>query len=91
VLAVLVGAIAFAAKKYLPELLRRPPPATPPVMKNQEAAAPTPAPAPTPTKAIKKKPTHGKSKSHGHATGSSGDEAAPLPSGDAPLPPTPEE
>jgi len=91
VLAVLLGAIAFAAKKYLPELLRRPPPATPAVMKNQEAPAPAPTPPPAPAKTVKKKQTHGKSKGHGHASGASSEEAAPLPSGDAPLPPTPEE
>ena len=88
--AVVVGAIAYAGKKYLPELLRKPPPPATPVIKNQEAPTPPPAP-PAPTKAVKKKApaTHGKGK--GRAAGAAPSERPAQSPEDAPLPPTPEE
>src|SRR4029079_9583842 len=42
VMAVVAG-LAYAGKKYLPDLLKRPPPPPAPVVKNQEAPAPAPA------------------------------------------------
>jgi serine/threonine protein kinase len=90
-IAVVVGAIAFAAKKFLPILLTRSPPPPTPVMKNQmpPTAAPAPAPAPAPVKQAKKRPKKGK----GHAPSSSSSSSAAeeaLPGGDATLPPTPQ-
>ena len=87
-IAVVVGAIAFAAKKFVPPLvtrLTRSPPPTP-VMKNQmpPVAAPTPPPAPAPVKQVKKRPKKGKG--HASASSSAAEEAAP--SGDETLPPT---
>jgi serine/threonine-protein kinase len=95
VAAVGIGALAFAGKRYLPELLRRPPPEPPaaatPVMENQEASKPAPAakPAPAPTKATKKKSSHrDKGRSH---TGATGEETgAEKPPTDQPLPPSTE-
>jgi serine/threonine protein kinase len=88
--ACLVGAAAFAGKRYLPGLLKRPPPPPMPIMKNQELPAAAPAPPPAPVKPPKKKaPAHAKSKSHGAAP--AGEGTVTPPSGeDAPLPPTPE-
>ena len=95
VFSAIVGAVGFAAKTYLPELLRRPPPAPAmPVMKNQEAATPAPAPAKAApaSKPAAKKHTEkhsertSKKKSRGSAAAA---ETAP-PTGDAPLPPSPE-
>jgi eukaryotic-like serine/threonine-protein kinase len=84
-LALAIGAVAFAAKKILPDLLRRRPPPPAPVIKNQtEPAAAPMRPPPAPVKQTKKRPR----KSKAHATEPSSDEAKP-PS-DAPLPMTPE-
>jgi hypothetical protein len=92
--ATLLGAVAFAAKKFLPDLLRRAPPAAPApmqtIMKNQEMPVPgakAKGTSPGPAKpAIKKHP--GRVKGKGHAPAGA-EEAAPT-SPDAPLPPTPE-
>ena len=89
-IAVVVGAVAFAAKKYVPSLLTRltrsPPPT--PVMTNQmpPAAATTPpkTPVPAPAKQVKKRPK--KEKGKGHASSAATEEA--VPSGDETLPPT---
>ena len=95
-MATLLGAVAFAAKKFLPDLLRRPPPPPPTpmqtIMQNQETVTPgakaTKAGPGALKSSTKKHPARGKGK--GHAAASSGaDEAAPT-SPDAPLPPTPE-
>ncbi len=88
-IAVVVGAIAFAAKKFVPSLVTRlvrsPPPT--PVMSNQmpPVAAPKPPPPPAPAaKQVKKRPK--KEKGKGHASSSAADEA--VPAGDETLPPT---
>jgi serine/threonine protein kinase len=89
VIAVVVGAVAFAAKKFLPPLLTRLTRSQPPtpVMTNQmpptAAPAPAKAPPPAPAKQVKKRPKKGK----GHASSSSAAEEA-APSGDETLPPT---
>jgi serine/threonine protein kinase len=89
-IAIVVGAVAFAAKKYLPILLTRltrsPPPT--PVMKNQmpPVAAPPTTPPPPPVKQVKKRPKKGK----GHASPSSSAAEEAVPGGDATLPPTPQ-
>jgi serine/threonine protein kinase len=91
--AVGIGALAFAAKRYLPELLKRPAPEAPapstPVMENQEASKPAAAKAaPAPTKATKKKSSH---RDKGKPRSSSADEAgAEKPATDQPLPPSTE-
>jgi len=93
-IAVVVGAIAFAAKKFVPPLvtrLTRSPPPTP-VMKNQmpPVAAPTPPPAPAPVKQVKKRPKKEKEKGKGHPSASSSAAEEAVPGGDATLPPTPQ-
>jgi serine/threonine protein kinase len=94
--AVALGAVSYAAKKYLPDLLRRPPPVATPVMKNQEAPpAPAPAakPSAVPLKATKKRvpsSTH-KGKGHGAAAAAPADETTEKPAvEDAPMPPSAE-
>ena len=91
-IAVVIGAIAFAAKKFVPILLaRRPPPPTP-VITNQvtpEAAAAKTTPPPAPVKQVKKRSKKEKEKGKGHASPSSAAEDT-VPSGDATLPPTPQ-
>jgi serine/threonine-protein kinase len=87
--AVALGALAYAGKKYLPELLKRAPaPPAAPVMKNQEAPAPVPAkPAAVPLKPSKKRvPTVHKGK--GHAPAAATEEPAEKPVEDAPMPPS---
>ncbi|HEY7375401.1 MAG TPA: serine/threonine-protein kinase [Polyangia bacterium] len=88
--AVVVGAIAYLGKKYVPELLRRPPPPATPVIQNQEPPVPAPAPPPPPAKTAKKKPpaTHGKGK--GHTPAAAPSERAGQSPEDAPLPPSAE-
>jgi serine/threonine-protein kinase len=94
---VALGALAFAGKRYLPELLRRPPPPPPaptaPVIENQETAAPAPAPKPGAVagKGTKKKSSH-KDKEKGKHGSAAGSEETPAekPAGDQPLPPSPE-
>jgi len=92
--AVVVGAAAYAAKKYGPDLVkvvRRPGPAPTPVMQNQEAPAPPaakPAPAKEPAKPAAKKPQRGAHRGKGHSTAAADENAAPAP--DAPLPMSPE-
>jgi serine/threonine-protein kinase len=89
--AVAIGAAAYAAKKYLPDLLKRTTPPPTPVMKNQEAPAAAPAakPAAVPLKPSKKRvPTTHKGK--GHAPAATTDEAADKPVEDAPMPPSAE-
>ena len=86
-IAVVVGAIAFAAKKFVPglvtRLVRSPPPT--PVMTNQmpPVAAPKPPPPPAPVKQVKKRPKKEKGKGH---SSSAAEEA--VPAGDETLPPT---
>ena len=86
-IAVVVGAIAFAAKKFVPglvtRLVRSPPPT--PVMTNQmpPVAAPKPPPPPAPIKQVKKRPKKEKGKGH---SSSAAEEA--VPAGDETLPPT---
>jgi serine/threonine protein kinase len=93
----MIGALAFAGKKFGPGLVRmiRPPPPPPtPIMKNQEAPAPPTAKAAPPPAAKKdKKPTtHPHKGGKGHAAAPAGQEASDKPaSGDAPMPPSPEE
>jgi hypothetical protein len=91
-IAVIVGAIAFAAKRFIPGMvtrLTRPPPPTP-VMTNQmpPTAAPTPpkTPPPAPAKQVKKRSK--KEKGKGHASGSSSAAEETVPSGDETLPPS---
>ena len=91
--AVALGAIAYAAKKYLPELLRRPPATATPVMKNQEAA-PTAEPAPK-RMAVPGKPTRKRVQNPHKAKGRAAAAGAPeetteKPVEDAPMPPSPE-
>jgi serine/threonine-protein kinase len=89
--AVVIGAAAYAAKKYLPDLLKRSPPPPAPVMKNQEAPAPAPAakPAAVPLKPSKKRvPTTHKGK--GRKSDAPTEDAAEKPVEDAPMPPSPE-
>jgi serine/threonine protein kinase len=85
-----LGAVAFVAKKYLPELLRRPPAAPgPEFIKNQYAPKPEQKAAPSPPVAkppVKKRPHKAKAHTRGAAPAQAD---APL-SPDAPLPPTPE-
>jgi len=92
-IAVIVGAIAFAAKRFVPgmvtRLTRSPPPT--PVMTNQmpPTAAPTPPKTPPPAPAkqqAKKRPK--KEKGKGHASGSSSAAEETVPSGDETLPPS---
>ena len=94
VIAGALGAVAFVAKKYVPDLVKRATSAPPPmpVMKNQEADAPTAKKAPAPTAAAKAPPAkkHSeRSKKKGRAAAAATGEAPP-PSGDATLPPSPE-
>jgi hypothetical protein len=90
--AAVVGAAAYAAKKYGPDLVkvvRRPGPAPTPVMQNQEAPAPPAAqPAKEPAKPAAKKPQRGAHRGKGHSTAAADENAAPAP--DAPLPMSPE-
>jgi serine/threonine protein kinase len=92
--AAVVGAAAYAAKKYGPDLVkvvRRPGPAPTPVMQNQEAPAPPaakPAPAKEPAKPAAKKPQRGAHRGKGHSTAAADENAAPAP--DAPLPMSPQ-
>jgi serine/threonine-protein kinase len=92
--AVVVGAAAYAAKKFGPDLVkvvRRPGPAPTPVMQNQEAPAPPaakPAPAKEPAKPVVKKPQRGAHRGKGHSTAAADENAAPAP--DAPLPMSPQ-
>jgi hypothetical protein len=91
--AVVIGAAAYAAKKYQPDLLKRPPPPPPtPVMKNQETAPPAPsAKALPPTiKAVPKKKDRSSHKSKGHTTAAPTEEPAEKAVEDAPMPPSPE-
>jgi len=91
--AVVIGAAAYAAKKYLPDLLKRPPAPPPtPVMKNQETAPPAPsAKALPPTiKAVPKKKDRSSHKSKGRAAAAPTEEPAEKPVEDAPMPPSPE-
>ena len=86
-----LGAVAFVAKKYVPDIVKRATSAPPPmpVMKNQEADAPTAKKAPpAAAKAQSAKKHSERSKKKGRAAAATG-EAAP-PSGDATLPPSPE-
>jgi serine/threonine-protein kinase len=95
VIAVGIGAIAFAAKKFWPDMKKfvhpSGPPSTP-IMKNQETPVPTPKPPPPPPKTVKKKPApHGKTKGHEKSSSGAHEESATPPaSGDAPLPPSDE-
>ena len=86
-IAALVGAVAYAGKRYLPALLRRPPPPPMPIIKNQEPPAPAAPPTPPP-KPAKKKPTR---KTKSHAPTPAAGEASPPAGTDAPLPPSPDE
>jgi serine/threonine protein kinase len=91
-----LGGVALVAKKYGPDLVKRATTSTPPpmpVMKNQEADAPTAKKAspPAATKAPPAKKHGERSKKKGRAAAAPSDPAAaPAPSGDAPLPPSPE-
>jgi serine/threonine protein kinase len=91
--AVALGAVAYAAKKYLPDLLRRPPPTATPVIKNQEApatSAPASKPAAFPGKPSRKRvPSTHKTKGRTPAAGSS-EETTEKPVEDAPMPPSAE-
>jgi serine/threonine protein kinase len=96
-IAVVIGAAAFAGKKYLPDLLKRataPSAPTTPIIDNQQPAAPAKTPPPAPAKTGKKKPPpekHGRSKGHGSSSSKpSGDESTTTAPGDAPLPPSSE-
>jgi serine/threonine protein kinase len=95
VAAVGLGAIAYAAKKYLPDLLRRPPPVATPVIQNQETpSTSTPAPKPTavPLKPTRKRipsTTH-KGKGHGPAAASTDAPTEKPAVEDAPMPPSAE-
>ena len=103
VMAVIAG-LAFVGKKYLPELLKRPPPPPAPVIKNQEAPAPAAATKATKPAAVVGKGTKtrvpttthkdkdkdkDKGKKHSSAD-KSGDETGPQPVEDAPMPPSAE-
>jgi serine/threonine-protein kinase len=94
VMAVIAG-LAYAGKKYLPELLKRPPPPPAPVIKNQEAPAPPPAKAVKPAAVVGKgsktrvpTTTH-KGKKHS-SPAAPDDDTGPQPVEDAPMPPSPE-
>ena len=95
VMAVVAG-LAYAGKKYLPDLLKRPPPPPAPVVKNQEAPAPAPAKTAKPAAVVGKGsktrvPTTTSHKGKGHkSAAASSEDAAPQPVEDAPMPPSPE-
>jgi hypothetical protein len=93
VAAVALGAVAYAAKKYLPDLLRRPPQQVTPVIKNQDApatAAPAAKPNAIPGKATRKRvPSTHKTKGHAPAAGTP-EEPTEKPVEDAPMPPSTE-
>jgi serine/threonine protein kinase len=88
-IAVVIGAIAFAAKKFVPSLVTRLTRSAPPtpVMTNQmpptAAPAPPKAPVPAAAKQVKKRPK--KEKGKGHSSAAAEDA---VPSGDETLPPT---
>jgi serine/threonine protein kinase len=89
----MIGALAFAGKKFGPSIIQaiRPPPPPPtPIMKNQEAPPPPVVKQPpTPPAKVGKKPTRPHKGGKSHAAAASGDEAA-TPASDAPLPMSPE-
>jgi serine/threonine protein kinase len=93
---VVIGALAFAAKKYLPDLLKRSAPPPAPVMKNQEAPAPPPTAKPAaivgkPTRTRVPTTTHkDKDKGKKRAPAPATDDTAPKPVEDAPMPPSTE-
>ena len=90
---VMLGALAFAGKKFGPSLIRvirAPAPPPTPIMKNQEAPAPpVPKTPPAAPSAKVKKPTRPHKGGKGHSPAPSADEEK-TPASDAPLPMSPE-